>query len=75
MSSEEQAPEDVADTDAAGGLGEIIPEPLEPLWRPVDRFYEFRRTHGETYINVLEALTGLVLTVGYAWWLYLFFTG
>lgn len=75
MSSEEQAPEDMVDTESAGGLGELIPEPLEPLWRPVAAFYEFRRTHSDTYIRILEALTALVLTVGYVWWLYLFVTG
>jgi hypothetical protein len=73
-SAEEAAEQDV-DTEAVGGLGEILPEPLRPLWRPVGAVQEFRRTHSDTYITAMEVVVAAMLTGGYVWWLYLFVTG
>ena len=56
-----------------GGLGEILPEPLQPLWRPIERIQGFRHTYGNTYVTILEAAVAVVLVGGYLWWLYLFF--
>ena len=56
-----------------GGLGEILPESLQPLWRPIERIQGFRHTYGNTYITILEAAVAVVLIGGYLWWLYLFF--
>jgi hypothetical protein len=67
------APEDVVETAQPGGLDELIPEPLMPLWRRFELIQEFRETHGDTYVTVLEVLTALVLAAGYAWWAYLYF--
>jgi hypothetical protein len=75
MSSNDEAPEDQVDTSDVGGLDEVVPEPLMPVWRRVQLVQEFRRTHGETYVTVLEALTALALMVGYVFWLYLYFMG
>lgn len=72
MSSKDQAPEDSVDTSQAGGLGEIIPEPLMPVWRRVETVQSFRETHGDRYVAVLELLTAVALTGGYVWWLTLF---
>ena len=57
----------------AGGLGEILPEPLQPLWRPIERIQGFRHTYGDTYVTILEAAVAVTLIGGYLWWLYLFF--
>lgn len=57
----------------AGGLGEVIPEPLLPVWRRIELVQAFRRTHGETYVGALKTLTALVLAAGYGWWLLVFF--
>lgn len=72
--SADDSPEAVAEESMqqAGGLGEIIPEPLMPAWRQVEKVQAFRRTHGETYVGVLELLTALALTAGYVWWLLIF---
>ena len=72
--SDDDSPEAVAEQSAqqAGGLGEIVPEPLLPLWRQVEKVQAFRRTHGEKYVGVLELLTALTLTGGYVWWLLIF---
>jgi hypothetical protein len=72
--SDDDSPEAVAEQSAqqAGGLGEIVPEPLLPLWRQVEKVQAFRRTHGEKYVGVLELLTALALTAGYVWWLLIF---
>jgi hypothetical protein len=72
--SDDDSPEAVAEKSAqqAGGLGEIIPEPLMPAWRQVEKVQAFRRTHGEKYVGALELLTALALTVGYVWWLLIF---
>jgi DNA-binding SARP family transcriptional activator len=74
MSSSKQAPEESKQADV-GGLGEIVPEPLMPVWRRVESVQEFRRTYGDSYVGVLEALTAAALAGGYVWWLYLFLTG
>lgn len=73
MSSPEQAPEDQVDTENVSGLGEIIPEPLMPIWTRIELFQEFRETHGPTYTKVLEAIVAVLLVAGYVYWLYLFF--
>ncbi|QHS18301.1 hypothetical protein GWK26_06045 [haloarchaeon 3A1-DGR] len=74
MSTQETAEQPI-DTESVSGLGEILPEPLQPLWRPVERVQRFRRTHGETYITVLEAIVAVMLAAGYVWWAYLYVTG
>ena len=66
------APEDGVETQA-GGLDELIPEPLMPVWRRFELIQAFRETHSDTYVTVLEVLTALVLAAGYAWWAYLYF--
>ncbi|MFB6223590.1 MAG: hypothetical protein ABEH86_07965 [Haloarcula sp.] len=75
MSSTEEAPEDMVDTAQAGGLGEIIPEPLMPIWSRIEAIQEFRETHGDTYVTVLELLTGIALAAGYVWWMYIYLLG
>ncbi|WP_144798337.1 hypothetical protein [Halorubrum depositum] len=72
--SDDDSPEAVAEQSAqqAGGLGEIIPEPLMPVWNRVEKVQAFRRTHGEKYVGALELLTALALTAGYVWWLLIF---
>jgi hypothetical protein len=75
MSSPDQSPEEMAESSMkhAGGLGEVIPEPLMPVWTRIELIQSFRQAHGDEYINVLEILTAIVLLGGYVWWLYLFF--
>ncbi|ELZ28401.1 hypothetical protein C474_14874 [Halogeometricum pallidum JCM 14848] len=75
MSPSREAPEDQVDTSDVGGLGEIIPDPLIPVWRRIERIQSFRETHGNTYVTALEALTAIALAVGYVWWVYLYFYG
>ncbi|SMO43786.1 hypothetical protein [Halorubrum cibi] len=75
MSSTKDSTEDQVDTSNVGGLEEIIPEPLMPAWRRIELIQQFRETHGDTYVTVLEVLTALVLGVGYAWWAYIYFFG
>lgn len=72
--SDDGSPEAVAEESArqAGGLGEVIPEPLMPVWRRVEKVQAFRQTHGGTYVGALELLTALALTAGYVWWLLIF---
>jgi len=72
--SDDGSPESIAEESAqqAGGLGEIIPDPLMPVWRQVEKVQAFRRTHGEKYVGALELLTALALTAGYVWWLLIF---
>lgn len=74
-SAEEAAERTEIRTEEISGLGELLPEPLRPLWRPVEAIQGFRRAHGERYIKVLEALLAAILIGGYVWWAYLFFTG
>ena len=73
MSSPRDAPEETVETENVGGLGEIIPEPLVPVWTRIEMFQRFRETHGETYTKALEAMVAAVLIGGYLYWLYLFF--
>jgi hypothetical protein len=75
MSSQQEAPEDQVDTSDVGGLEEVIPEPLMPVWRRIELIQDFRRTHGNTYVTALEILTAIALAVGYVWWVYLYFLG
>ena len=35
----------------------------------------FRGPHGETHVNILEAITPVVLTVGYLRWAYPYLVG
>jgi len=72
--SDDGSPEAVAEESAqqAGGLGEIIPDPLMPAWNQVEKVQAFRRTHGEKYVGALELLTALALAGGYVWWLLIF---
>ena len=72
--SDDDSPEAVAEQSMqqAGGLGELIPEPLMPVWNQVEKVQAFRRTHGETYVGVLELLTALALAGGYVWWLLIY---
>lgn len=75
MSSSDEAPADQVDTSDVGGFEDVVPAPLVPVWRRVRRVQEFRETHGDTYVTVLEALTALGLTIGYVYWVYLYFLG
>ncbi|QKY16755.1 hypothetical protein [Halorubrum sp. CBA1229] len=75
MSSQQEAPEDQVDTSNVGGLEEVVPDPLMPVWRRIELIQDFRRTHGDTYVTVLEILTAIALAVGYGWWVLLYFTG
>ncbi|TKX73946.1 hypothetical protein EXE46_11480 [Halorubrum sp. GN11_10-6_MGM] len=72
--SDDDSPESVAEESAqqAGGLGEIIPDPLLPVWNQVEKIQAFRRTHGSKYVGALELLTAIALTGGYVWWLLIF---
>ncbi|KOX98205.1 MULTISPECIES: hypothetical protein [Halorubrum] len=72
--SDDDSPEAVAEQSAqqAGGLDEIIPEPLLPVWNQVEKVQAFRRTHGSKYVGALELLTALALTGGYVWWLLIY---
>lgn len=75
MSSTKDSTEDQIDTSNVGGLEEVIPEPLMPVWKRIELIQQFRETHGDTYVTVLEALTAIVLAVGYVWWAYIYFIG
>lgn len=77
MSSTDKSPEARAEEsmEQAGGLGEIVPEPLMPVWRRIEAIQTFRETYGDRYVSVLELLTAIVLTLGYIWWLYLYLLG
>ncbi|MFW6317699.1 MAG: hypothetical protein ACOC06_04435 [Halorubrum sp.] len=72
--SSDDSPESIAEESAqqAGGLGEVVPEPLLPVWSQVEKVQAFRRTHGDKYVGALELLTALALTGGYVWWLLIF---
>lgn len=69
MNERREDQEDQVDTTDVEGLGEVLPEPLKPFWMPIQRIQEFRKTWGDTYTGVMEAIVGLGLTVGYVWWL------
>lgn len=75
MSTTDEAPEESVDTENVGGLEELLPERLVPVWRRVERVQEFRETYGKRYTKVLEALVALGLTGGYLYWLSLYFGG
>jgi hypothetical protein len=72
--SDDDSPEAIAEESAqqAGGLGEVIQEPLMPVWSRVEKVQAFRRTHGDKYVGALELLTALALAGGYVWWLLIF---
>mgnify|MGYP000188682458 CR=1 FL=1 len=72
--SNDESPEAVAEESMqnAGGLGEVVPEPLMPAYRQLEKIQQFRETYGDRYTNALELLTGLLLIVGYLWWLVLY---
>ena len=65
--------EKAVETDDVGSLGELLPKPLQPLWRPVERIQAFRHTHSDTYVTALEVIIAIVLIGGYLYWLFLFF--
>lgn len=71
--SDSEAPEDAVDTENVGGLDEVLPEPLMPVYERFQLVQEFRETHGDSYTKFLEGIVALVLTGGYVYWLYLFF--
>lgn len=73
MSSRQQDPADEVDTESVSGLGEIIPEPLMPIWTRIERIQTFRETHGPRYTKALEAIVAVLLVAGYGYWLYLYF--
>lgn len=75
MSPSREAPEDQVDTSDVGGLEEVVPEPLMPIWRRIELIQSFREAHSDTYVTALEVLTAIALAVGYAWWVYLYFVG
>lgn len=75
MSSSREPPEAQVDTSNVGGLEEVVPEPLMPIWRRIELIQSFREAHSDTYVTVLEVLTAIALAVGYAWWVYLYFVG
>lgn len=55
------------------GLEELLPAPLMPAYRQLERFNEARDTYGPTITSYLELLLAVVLIGGYVYWLYLFF--
>ena len=59
--------------ETAGGLDEILPDSLVPIYEKWLLIDQFRETHGDTYTGILEAIVGAVLIAGYVYWLYLFF--
>lgn len=75
MSSSRDAPEDQVNTSDVGGLAEVVPEPLMPVWRRIELVQSFREAHSDTYVTALEVLTAIALAIGYAWWAYLYFFG
>lgn len=72
MSSPDEAPEDMVDTENVSGLDELIPPRLMPIWSRIQLIQDFRDTHGKTYIKIMEAITAVVLTAGYLYWLSLY---
>ncbi|QCS44296.1 hypothetical protein FEJ81_09035 [Natrinema versiforme] len=65
----------MVDTENVGGLEEILPPHLMPIWSRVQLIQDFRSTHGKTYISIMEAIIAIILTVGYLYWLTLYFGG
>lgn len=72
MSSSDDPPEDVVDTENVSGLDELIPPRLIPIWSRVRLIQDFRGAHGEKYVKFMEAIIAVVLTAGYAYWLSLY---
>jgi hypothetical protein len=72
MSSPDEPPEEMVDTEDVSGLDELIPPRLMPIWSRVRLIQDFRGAHGRTYVKVMEAIIAVVLTVGYAYWLSLY---
>ena len=72
MSSPDEAPEEMVDTENVSGLDELIPPRLMPIWSRIQLIQDFRDTHGKTYIKIMEAITAVVLTAGYLYWLSLY---
>ncbi|SEP24613.1 hypothetical protein SAMN04487948_12615 [Halogranum amylolyticum] len=68
MSSTDGSTEDV------GGFEEFVPAPLMPVWIRLQTVQEFRETHGDSYTKVLEGIVAAILTGGYLFWLFLYFT-
>lgn len=64
----------MADTQEVSGFEEFVPAPLMPLWNRFQAVQDFRATHGDSYTKVLEGIVAVVLTGGYLYWLFLFFT-
>lgn len=75
MNSSDEAPEDMVDTDNVSGLDELIPPRLMPIWSRVQLIQDFRGAHGQTYVKVMEAIIAVALTVGYLYWLSIYFGG
>ncbi|SEP88705.1 hypothetical protein [Natrinema salaciae] len=73
--STDEPPEEMVDTENVGGLEEILPEWMMPLWSRVQLIQDFRDTHGETYVAFIEAIIAIVLTGGYLYWLTLYVGG
>ncbi len=73
--SDDEDPEEQVDTENVGGLEEILPPQLMPIWSRIQVIQDFRNTHGRTYVKFMEAIVALVLTGGYLYWLTLFFGG
>lgn len=71
----DEPPEEAVDTEDVGGLEEVLPPQLLPIWSRVQLIQEFRNTHGKTYISVAEAIIAIALTAGYLYWLTLYFGG
>lgn len=74
-SSSDENPEEMVDTENVGGLEEIIPPWLMPVWSRVQLIQDFRDAHGKKYVKFMEAIIAIVLTGGYLYWLTLFFGG
>ncbi|SEV86390.1 hypothetical protein [Natrinema salifodinae] len=65
-------PEEAVDTENVGGLEEIVPPRLMPIWRRIQLIQDFRSAYGRTYVKFAEAIIALVLTGGYLYWLSLY---
>ena len=61
-------------TDNVNGFEEFVPQPLMPVWDRFQSVQSFRERHGDSYTKVLEAIVAVILTGGYLYWLFLFFT-
>lgn len=69
-----QGPEPAGDGDPEGeSFVEELPSVLQPVYHGLMRFQAFREKYSERYVWVLEAIVAVTLTVGYVYWLYLYF--